>query len=256
MRLIVSGDVVSTLELRYGIGLYPNQDRQLNDIEQNFLNDLGSSIFNDYAFHVLTNREIIELYQQHRDESGLPIVSIDDLWEGNNIFHLQLNRELDLNSGNVYLAPRAGFASLEIQARNLAANLPQREVMLVDRGSINGGTILFSSSLLAKYGIQVRKVVLGPYRKEGLDRLKHELGSSIDVSVLSGHWRCDEWVESRDLVGVSGRILKGGGYSPYFAQPQYISARINEYPSFREQCEYFLKEVEMRVGIEVSQNYF
>lgn len=256
MRLILTGDVVSTLNGRYGIPLYLDQDRRLDELERKFLEDLASSIFSDYDCLVLSNREVIDLYEEHTSRESLPVVSIDDLWKKEGIFYFEINRKLDSDSGDVYLAPRAGHESLENQVKHLVNQLPQGEVMLVDRGCIAGGTILYSASLLGKEGIRVRKVLLGPHRKEGFDRLKSELGSSVEISLLSHDWNCEEWVESRDLVGISGRILKNGGHSPYFAQPSYISARINDPPSFRQQCEYFLREVEMRGGVKLNRSQF
>ena len=246
--LVVSTDVVETLTRRHGIRLTPEAGKSIRKLELQFLKGLGEH-FDGIEVSVVSSKELEEIYHMPLHKEKLPVVSIDDLWLSNNVFYFHINRELDPSVNKTGPAPRKGHLSLEGQARQLRRLLPGDEVALLDRGCIGGGTIARSVEILRNAHINVRKVYIAIRTESSLQKLREKLGTSIEVVPLSEKLVCGEWVESRDLVGISGRPVKSSGWIPYFMDTTFISAPLAGVGEFKNSCVSFLKDVEKIAGV-------
>ena len=253
-KLIMTADVVETLASRHGIMLTPEGSKNMRRMELQFLEGLKRHFNGEVK--VVSGAELEEIYRGQLSKEKLPIISIDDLWFYNGVQYFHINRELDVLENKIRLKPRNGHLSLERQAQELRRVIPGSDVALLDRGTIKGGTIAHSVELLKKAGLNVRKVYIAIRAEQSMEQLRKKLGPSIEVVPLAEKLVCGEWLESRDLAGVSGRPLAGDGARPaekrgripYFTSPDFISAPVVDLDGFRSACMNFLGEVEKMAG--------
>ncbi|RLG19943.1 hypothetical protein DRN67_01330 [Candidatus Micrarchaeota archaeon] len=241
-KLIVTTDIVETLTIRHNIPLTAEESRVIRRLELEFLNDLNQ-YFAGTELSVVDSNELEEIYSVPLHKEKLPIVSIDDLWQNSKAVYFHINRQKEQFDNRTRLASRKGKLPLEQQAKILRRELPRSDIALLDRGCIGGRTIAHSVRILRNAGLNVRKIYLAIRSEESLEKLGHKLGPSIELKPLSNRVG-SEWVEARDLVGISGRPVKNDGWIPYFINTDFISAPLSNLAGFRNSCLEFLKDVE------------
>jgi hypothetical protein len=251
-KMLLTADIAETLTRRHGISLAPGEVKYISRLERQFLERLDR-YFSCENISLVSSGQIEAIYQKQLKNEKLPIVSIDDLWVKQGVVYFHINRELDAGTSRIHLAPRHGHQSLEKQAQELRRSLQNNEVALLDRGSIGGGTLLHSVQILRDANIRVRRVYMAVHTEQSLQNLRETLDPSIDVIPLSDKLVGNEWLESRDIVGVSGRPVKGSrGWIPYSLNPNFISAPLADAEAFTGACISLLRKVEKVAGFKLG----
>ena len=111
---------------------------------------------------------------------------------------LDINRLFDANGDMIGYGPRPGFPPIDVQFAQIARIIGKKPVILIEDGSVSGGTIIFILKRLREMGITVSEVIIGfsCFRADvALEQefdndpvIVHEVGDVID------------WLPDHDLV--------------------------------------------------------
>jgi len=111
---------------------------------------------------------------------------------------LNINRLFDIGGNMIGYGPRPGFPSLETQFSEIRRIIGKKPVILIEDGSVSGGTIIFILKKLKEMSITVSEVVIGfscfradtalEVEFDGNPVIVHQIGDVID------------WLPDHDLV--------------------------------------------------------
>lgn len=221
---ILTRDVAETLTYTHKLEMV-NGDRKLKatvqEIEDEYLAKFTVTLSDSFTFRVISVEEvrnrISEELSRIRETVGPTfVISMDHIYAPDADAFLDATRETHPVTLKSRLSNRFGTKPIDRQIKDIRTQFSGKlaaekdksgvgftgGVVIVDVGSVTGGTITKMYERLNKRGVPVTKVVLGITSNEGKTSLEAKFGAS--VTVLENH-EFAEWIELRDLLLISGR---------------------------------------------------
>lgn len=133
---------------------------------------------------------------------------------------LNVNRLFGLDGNMFGYGPRPGFEPLDVQFEQIAEKVVNRPVILVEDGSVTGGTLLFILERLKEFGIEVAMIVIGFCCIEAEAAIRQSFRGELVIANNLG--LIVDWIPDHDLVPFvpnCGRVLgieKDGSYTSVF----------------------------------------
>ena len=134
---------------------------------------------------------------------------------------LNVNRLFGPDGNMLGYGPRPGFEPLDIQFKSIAEKIANRSVILVEDGSVTGGTLLFILDMLKKLDVEVTMIVIGFCCIEAEAAIRQSFRN--ELVIVNDLGLIVDWIPDHDLVPFvpnCGRVLgevKEGFYTSVFA---------------------------------------
>ena len=134
---------------------------------------------------------------------------------------LNVNRLFGPDGNMLGYGPRPGFEPLDIQFSSIAKKIADRPVILVEDGSVTGGTLLFILDRLKTLGIEVIMIVIGFCCIEAEAAIRQSFRN--ELVIVNDLGLIVDWIPDHDLVPFvpnCGRVLgkeNAGAFTSVFA---------------------------------------
>lgn len=196
---LVTKDIVETLERKVGYKLCGDLKGFVRDLENQFLEEFWGFVPDTVEKKAIDSTRVSVQLDSISSRNGKPIVSLDRVYLTQADEYLEVTRVTDPRTGQVKISERPGNEPIERQINRLRK---YQQIVLVDVGAFEGGTLLEICNLLEETGINIEEIYLGFSSNEANRRINN----SRKLTALN-LFDFYEWIEMRDFFGIDGRAV-------------------------------------------------